>query len=239
MTCTWHLHFGRCQVAPALGMSHYRCAILQREKQVMFTPDIPLRRQLSSPPVTPWLASDSLHRSILLIDIEGYSRPPRTNLIRGRLRESLYLLLDNAIGRLELAASQYEVKDEGDGVLVLFRPDVPKNRLLHPLITDLVQGLVSHNLTAPEREQMRLRVVVHAGELLSDEHGYFGEDLDEAFGLVNSDSLRACLAATTKPLVLLVTERIYQGIVKHEPVGIDPAIYQQVGVSVKEKKIYA
>jgi hypothetical protein len=205
----------------------------------MLTPDTPLQPHVSSPLMTPRLASDSLHRSILLLDIEDYGRPPRTNLVRGRLRDTLYRLLGQAIGHLGVAAGQYESSDQGDGVLVLFHPDVPKNRLLHPLITELAQGLMRANATAPEREQMRLRVVVHAGELLSDEHGYFGEDLDEAFGLVNSDLLRACLAETTSPLVLLVTNQIYQGIVKHEPLGIDPATYKHVKVSVKRKKLHA
>ena len=199
----------------------------------------PPQLQVGSPPLTSRLALDSLHRGILLIDIEGYSRPPRTNLVRGRLRKSLYLLLDEALQSVGIAAGQYEPKDEGDGVLLLFGPNIPKNRLLHPLIAELVHGLVSHNGSALERERMRLRIVVHAGELVSDEHGYFGEDLDEAFGLVNSDFLRNCLAETASPLVLLVTNQIYQGIVKQETVGIDPAIYKRVKVSVKGKRLYA
>jgi hypothetical protein len=38
---------------------------------------------------------------------------------------------------------------------------------------------------------------------------------------------------------LLVTNQIYQGIVKQETVGIDPAIYKRVKVSVKGKRLYA
>jgi hypothetical protein len=181
---------------------------MDREKPAMLTPETPMQRPVSSPPTASRLVSDSLHRSILLVDIEGYSQPRRTNLVRARLRDTLYLLLDEAIGHLDMAAGQYETKDQGDGVLLLFHPDVPKNRLLHPLISELVRGLVTYNATAPQREQMRLRVVLHAGELLSDQHGYFGEDLDEAFALVNSQSLRAYLAQTTRPLLLLVSDQI-------------------------------
>jgi hypothetical protein len=178
--------------------------------------------------------SDCLHRSILVVDIEGYSRPARTNLIRARLRDALYLLLDQAIGTLGAGADLYEPpKDEGDGALVLFHPQVPKNRLLHPLVPSLVEGLASYNAGVPERERMRLRVVVHAGELLSDPHGYFGEDLDLAFGLLNSETLRATLASTPGPLVLLVTDRIHQGVVKHGLSGIDPATYRPVDLTVK------
>jgi hypothetical protein len=177
---------------------------------------------------------DLHHRSILVVDIEGYSLPARTNSIRGRLRGTLYLLLEQATSALGVAAAQHDPpSDQGDGALVLFHPQVPKNRLLHPLISDLAEGLGRYNLDAPEAEQLRLRVVVHAGELLSDDHGYFGEDLDEAFALLNSDTLRTCLSQTAGPLVLLVTERIYHGIVRHGLVGIDRASYRPVDVPMK------
>jgi hypothetical protein len=182
--------------------------------------------------------SDSLHRSILVVDIEGYSGPARTNPIRGRLRDALYLLLGEAISSVGIDAGQYDPpRDQGDGALLLFHPQVPKNRLLHPLIGNLAQGLASYNLGAPARERMRLRVVVHAGELLSDRHGYFGEDLDAAFGLLNSDTLRALLRGTASPLVLLVTDQIHQGIVKHGLSGIDPATYDQVDLTVKGRRL--
>src|SRR6266508_1020837 len=208
-----HLASARAdRIASARARPHHsRIWTPLKEKPVMLRRYDPPQLQVGSPPLTSRLALDSLHRGILLIDIEGYSRPPRTNLVRGRLRKSLYLLLDEALQSVGIAAGQYEPKDEGDGVLLLFGPNIPKNRLLHPLI----------------------------GELVSDEHGYFGEDLDEAFGLVNSDFLRNCLAETASPLVLLVTNQIYQGIVKQETVGIDPAIYKRVKVSVKGKRLYA
>ena len=188
--------------------------------------------------VPPRPATDSLHRTILMVDIEGYSRPARTNPIRGRLRDALYLLLDQAIGSTGIAADLHEPpQDQGDGALLLFLPQVPKNRLLHPLVTNLAEALVGYNAAVGEQERMRLRVVVHAGELLNDRHGYFGEHLDEAFGLVNSDMLRAHLALTTSLLVLLVSDQIYEGIVKHGLSGIDPATYRRVDVGVKGRQL--
>jgi len=106
-------------------------------------------------------AWDSLHRSILVVDIEGYSRPRRTNLIRGRLRDTLYLLLTNAMGSLGIAGQYEPPKDEGDGALVLFHPEVPKNRLLFPLIAELAEGLASYNAAVTSREQLRQGIVKH------------------------------------------------------------------------------
>jgi class 3 adenylate cyclase len=185
-------------------------------------------------------AADTQHRSILMVDIEGYSRPSQTNRTRGRLRSTLYRLLEMAIWGSGIPANQLEpASDQGDGALLLFHPEVPKNRLLCPLMADLADGLTDHNRRVPECERLRLRAVVHAGELLRDDHGWFGEDLDQAFSLVNSDTLRACLAETSQPLVLLVTDQIYCGIVKQELAGIDPSTCEQVHASVKRGQIRA
>lgn len=78
----------------------------------------PPRSSVTMSSSSPRLPSDPLHRSILAVDIEGYSRPERTNPIRARLRDSLYLLLDQAIGSLGIAPDQYEPPtDQGDGAL--------------------------------------------------------------------------------------------------------------------------
>jgi len=192
----------------------------------------PPRPHVSFPLTTQW-ATDTLHRSIVLADIEGYSQAHRTDFIRGILRKTLYQLLDEAIRGLGIPGNQHESVDQGDGVLVFFHPNVPKSRLLSLLIPGLTKGLMNYNATATMQEQVRLRVVVHAGELLGDEHGYYGEVLNEAFALMDSGFLRSCLAETTNPLVLLVTDPIYQGIVRHGLDGITPTSYQHVRVSVK------
>jgi hypothetical protein len=185
-------------------------------------------------------AADALHRSILVVDIEGYSRPPQTNRTRGRLRDTLYLLLDKAIGSSGIRADQHEPPhDQGDGALLLFHPEVPKNRLLYPLIADLAETLTHHNPSVPPHERLRLRVVLHAGELVRDHHGWYGEDLDQAFHLVNSDTLRARLAETPRPLVFLITDQLYQGIVKQELAGIHPSTCQQLQATVKRGQVRA
>ena len=174
------------------------------------------------------------HRGILALDIQGFGRLERTNLARARMRTGLHRILGNAMTAARIDPEHVEQTECGDGVLVLLRPQVSKARLLHPLLPRLLTGLARYNRTAPDAARLRLRVVVHAGELLRDAHGITGEDLILAFRLLDADVVRARLTQTVADLVLIVSDAIYQGIVKHGYGRIDPAVFQPVWVNAKE-----
>jgi hypothetical protein len=55
-----------------------------------------------------------------------------------------------------------------------------------------------------------------------------------AFRLLDADVVRARLTQTVADLVLIVSDAIYQGIVKHGYGRIDPAVFQPVWVTAKE-----
>jgi hypothetical protein len=182
--------------------------------------------------------TDSYYRSILLVDTENYSGRP--DAVKGRLRAHLERMVGNAIAAAGITPAQHDPPhDEGDGLCVLFEPEVPKNRLLHPLVAALTRQLVGHNTAAPERERMRLRAVVDAGDLRRDTRGYYGAALDEAYGLVNSEELRGCLRQTQGPVVVAVSPEIYEGIVRHDYDGIDQATYARLAVRLKQRHLDA
>ena len=116
--------------------------------------------------------------------------------------------------------------DRGDGVLVLVRPadEFPKPLLLSCLMPALARLLAAHNSGIPLTEQprvLRLRAVIHAGEVHYDGKGFFGEDLDVAFRLLDAPRLKAHLRTTTTPLALVASDYIYQSIIRHGYAGID------------------
>jgi len=116
--------------------------------------------------------------------------------------------------------------DRGDGLLVLLRPadDFPKPLLLSRLMPALASLLVARNsgITSAEKPRiMRLRTVVHAGEVHCDSKGPFGEDLDVAFRLLDAPRLKAYLKTATGPLALVASDTIYQSIIRHGYDGID------------------
>ena len=166
-----------------------------------------------------------VHRSILAVDIEGSTR--RTNPVKEELREEVYRLVVEALFVAGIGSQHYDpFTDRGDGVLVLLRPadELPKPLLFSRLIPVLASLLVAHNSgisLADQPRMLRLRVVIHAGEVHYDEKGPFGEDLDVAFRLLDAPRFKAHLKSSTVPLALIVLDYIYQTIIRHGYEGIE------------------
>jgi hypothetical protein len=158
-----------------------------------------------------------LHRSIVVVDLEGSTL--RTNLVKGELRRTMYDLLGRALEAAAITENHLEqLTDRGDGVLVLIRPhdDVPKTVLLDRLIPLLTALLVENNAAVTQPAlRIRLRAVVHAGEVHSDGRGFYGEAIDVAIRLLDSPPVKKTLKQAASPLVLVVSEEIHSGIVCH------------------------
>jgi hypothetical protein len=173
------------------------------------------------------------HRSIVAIDIERSTSPERTNPIREELREEAYRLLGAAMRTAGIADGHCDpLADRGDGVLALIHPadEVPKTLLLNPLVPVLVTLLADRNArlgTAERyRRELRLRAVIHAGEIHYDGKGYFGEALDVAFRLLDAPRLKDRLRQAVTPLAVVVSEDIYWSIVQHEYDGISGSTFE-------------
>jgi hypothetical protein len=158
-----------------------------------------------------------VHRSILAVDLEGSTM--RTNPVKGELRRIIYELLGHSLEAVAITSNRLErLTDRGDGVLVLIRPhdDVPKTVLLDRLIPLLATLLTEYNAQAEQPElRIRLRAVVHAGEVHADRRGFYGEAIDVAIRLLDSSPVKMALKQAAAPLVLVVSDEIFSGIVSH------------------------
>jgi class 3 adenylate cyclase len=185
-------------------------------------------RRAAAPASAARLPSGPVHRSIFVVDLEGSTT--RTNPVKGDLRRIMYDVLEQALKAAGIRPRHVDQwADRGDGVLILIRPDddVPKTVLFDRLIPALTALLAEHNATVSRPELgIRLRAVIHAGEVLQDRRGCFGDDLDVAFRLLNARTVkRALKAAAPAPLALVVSEEMFHGILRHGYVQGD--LYQQ------------
>jgi len=93
----------------------------------------------------------------------------------------------------------------GDGILALIHPvdQAPKAILLNCAIPVLNRLLIDYNASLPlaSRAQrlLRVRVVVHAGEVHYDANGCFGEALDVAFRLLDAGQVKKAQAGIRTP----------------------------------------
>jgi hypothetical protein len=172
------------------------------------------------------------YRAILAVDIE--SSATRTDPVKAALRNTAYDLFEHALRATGIGARHRDpFTDRGDGILALVHPvdQAPKPILLGRTIPTLAQLLADHNATRPvaqHPQRLRLRAVVHAGEIHYDNNGCFGEALDLAFRLLDAPPVKKTLQLTQTPLVLVISEHIHHSIVRHGYDDIDQQTYHQL-----------
>ncbi|WP_344821906.1 hypothetical protein [Actinocorallia longicatena] len=173
-----------------------------------------------------------VHRSIIGIDVEKSTGPLRTNPVKQEIRQELYRMTEQALAVTGIGdGDRWPFEDRGDGLLGLIHPNVPKALLLTRFIPELVRQLNLYDLgLSPEeraRRSIRLRVVVHAGEVHQDEKGCFGESLDVACRMLDSPRLKRSLSRSASALALVVSEQIYWDVVHHGYEGLQPGGFIQ------------
>ena len=169
----------------------------------------------------------------MVVDVERFGDRSRTNLNQLAIRKGLYQALIHAFRESRIAWASCVSEDRGDGALILIPPDVPKTCLVTGLPVELVAAVTRHNTGCAVPEQMRLRMALHAGEVYHDAHGVTGTAINHAFRLAEAPALRSALDASPGVLALIVSDWLYDEVVRHDPTAV-PGLYRQVQVTVKE-----
>ncbi|SRR6266404_848798 len=175
----------------------------------------------------------AVHRTILVVDVEGFGNPHRTNPHLVAVRDGLYRVLRQAFSNASIPWACCDHEDRGDGVFVLIPPDVPKSLVVEALPRALAATLRAHNSAHAMTERIRLRLAVHAGEISYDDHGVAGTAVNLTFRLVEAPVFKDLLAASPGVLALIASGWFFDEVVRHSPASI-PATYRPVTVTVKE-----
>jgi hypothetical protein len=173
----------------------------------------------------------AVHRTIVVVDVEGFGDHRRTNADQVVVRAVLYGAVREAFGRAGISWEDCRREDRGDGVFVLIPAEVPKGLLVETLPSALVANLLAHNETHPGPQRIRLRMALHAGEVRYDRHGVTGASVNLAFRLLDASSLKAALAGSPGVLAVIASSWFFEEVVRHSAVA---ATYRPVEVSVKE-----
>jgi isoamylase len=173
------------------------------------------------------------HRSIMIVDVENFGDPARTNAHQLAIRDGMYKVLRQSFARARISLRKCVVEDRGDGVLILVPPEVPKSWLVTRLPARLAAMLTQHNAMCPVQERIRLRMALDAGEVHRDAHGYTGVSLNRAFRLVEAPVSRATLRDSSGVVALIVSGWFYDEVVRHHAAA-GPSRFRQVRVVIKE-----
>lgn len=177
--------------------------------------------------------TDPVYRTILLFDIEQFGS--RDDVEQAYLRRILYDVVDATLVAAAVDEAAALRADRGDSVMELIDTQVSVPALVKTLLTETPSLLHSKNRLLASSARMRLRIVLSSGYVAVDElDGWVGSDLNHAVRLLNADVLRKTLAQRDRDCVLCVSESVYQGVVRHGPVGVRPEDFHRVTVDTKE-----
>jgi hypothetical protein len=127
-------------------------------------------------------------------------------------------------------------EDTGDGWLALLDARTETVGALSIVSEHFPAALREHNASCSEGERLRLRVVVHDGKVAVDEQGATGHVPSYAARLLNSSKLRECLTLTTAPLVVCVSDQVFQNDVRQQPSRLpEGVVFVPIRISEPEK----
>ncbi len=172
------------------------------------------------------------HRTILVVDVVGFTAPSRTLPDMMAVREGMYDVLKTAFADFDVDFDSCEHEDRGDGALILVPPNVSKSTLADRLPDRLVAALRRYNTTRAPQAQFKLRVGLHSGEIRNDGAGWVGHAVNLAFRILDASEAKDALARSESVVALISSEHFYTEVIAQDP-GADPESYRQISVSVK------
>ncbi|MGC7095175.1 ATP-binding protein [Amycolatopsis lurida] len=175
----------------------------------------------------------AVHRTIVIVDVEAFTDQRRTTPHQLAVREALYSALSHGFDVAGAPWSECHHEDRGDGVFVLAPAHIPKAPFIEILPNALVTRLTQHNAARPAEQRIRLRMALHAGEIVYDDHGATAESVNLTFRLLEASPLRTALARSEGVLAVIVSKWFFDEVVRHSE-EIDPATFRPVRVVVKD-----
>ncbi|MER7182892.1 hypothetical protein ABT404_26055 [Streptomyces hyaluromycini] len=175
------------------------------------------------------------YRALLACDIAGSAGRGQQRL--HEIRSVLRSALSGALAGADLDLRDFGYADTGDGCRLVAPAALPKARLLFPLLPELSSRIREHNRHAGPDTRLRVRVAVHAGELLFDpEHTVSGTPFEALARLLDSAPLRhATLAGTGgTPVAAILSHHFYEETVGHGYDGLEADAFTAADVRVKE-----
>ncbi|MEV0258593.1 hypothetical protein AB0H82_30565 [Streptomyces sp. NPDC050732] len=171
-------------------------------------------------------------RLCLAADLEQYSRlDTRT---QSMVQSDLVRLLDEAATLTGLDRTAWARQPQGDQEFAVLPEATPEAAVLGPFVHHLAACLGARN-TRPPTPRVRIRLAVDTGVATDAALGHAGPAPVAVARYVNAPQLKVVLSAIpAADLAVIVSDRLYQDVVRSGHPGLDAAQYVRAHVRVKE-----
>ena len=176
---------------------------------------------------------------MLAVDIAEFTRPDRDDEIQLHLRTSP--VRDTARGprRSGMPWDQCQYEDRGDGVVVIFPPDLAAQPIIDAFPERLRCLIRRHNRFSCEPVRMQLRVAAHVGPVYGDEHGFSGDDVVFLCRMLDAPPLRRALSESGSELAFIISDYVYEKLVVRRHSLADRSSFRPVRTRVKRTPVHA
>ncbi|WP_410603571.1 hypothetical protein [Amycolatopsis sp. lyj-90] len=176
--------------------------------------------------------TQALDRTIVVVDVEGFTSPERNPLDRLAVRRGMYEVLRIAFAESDVDFDSCVSEDRGDGALILLPPGTTKSLVADRLPDRIAVALRRHNHTRTPQAQIRLRVSLNSGEVLNDGNGWVGDAVDTAFRILDAQPAKEAFAESDRMIAFISSQRFFVDVIAQDP-GLLPELYSPIPVSVK------
>jgi hypothetical protein len=87
------------------------------------------------------MLQSAVHQAIVVVDVEGFGDPARTNAHQLTVCDAMYQALRRSFALSRISWSDCTTEDRGDGVLILVSSEIPKSWLVTGLSAHLAEAL--------------------------------------------------------------------------------------------------
>ena len=168
--------------------------------------------------------------TVVITDVVAFGARKRTAEDRLIIREALSDMTQAATQGLGGARAE----DRGDGILIVIPPNVPTTQALDQLLLALPDALHRHNNNQHNPAQIQLRLAIDVGPVVSDTMGVSGEALIAAARLVEAPAFKEAFVGSTACLGIIVSQFVYDTVIKQSRDQDYVTSYSKVAVEVKE-----
>ncbi|MGW2918490.1 hypothetical protein ACWDBF_11600 [Streptomyces angustmyceticus] len=183
--------------------------------------------------LSPRLPDGLPHRRLCLAaDVEQYSC--LDTRAQSAVQSELVRMLDEAAVLTGLDRAAWTRQPQGDLEFAVLPEATPEDAVLGPFVHHLAIRLRDRN-ARPAAPRVRLRMAVDTGVVADAALGHAGPAPVAVARYVNAPQLRAALGTlAAADLAVIVSDRLYQDVVRSGGPDLDPGQYVRAHVRVKE-----
>lgn len=174
-----------------------------------------------------------VHCAMFALDIAAFGSRRRAD-VQTHLREALYQITQDSCRAAGIPWDLCHHEDRGDGLLFIAPADIGAEALFDPLVAHLRAGLRRYHTLASPDAAFRVRMAVHAGYIHQDTHGASGNALIHLFRLLDAPEFKAAMTRARADFALLVSDYLYDEVIRFGPGLVEPQLYRPITVTTKE-----